>query len=329
MVSSLPPVSLGTSAGMTGVSTAHTSRRLAVASPNSITFWQQDEAQWSCISSLELPLPFFLFSLSHDGRKCAVVVHEPRGEVIHVYLVGSCILTATFVTVRGTTTALSWSPQGEVVSGNDEGWVYVWDFSKAFEPFGFQYAYKANLETLAEHPITAIAWSPNARSLATCEQDDVLVRLRDTRYDVLLALTYPSGKFLPVQAVAWSPGSQHLAVGRGSRVEIWARKARKTPLASFVNASGRTLTSLIWLSSGTQVLAANLHGDLCLWEVATGRLRQWEVGTGIALALSAGGLVVMGRQDGLVHLYDPVQQSPTGTGEQPARLSAVGNARER
>src|SRR6266567_6595493 len=312
MSSSLQVVSEWKLEEVTGVGIAQASRCLAFAGPSTITFWQQVETQWACVSTLEIPMSFSLFVLSPDGRKCAVVVQELDGEQIHVYLTRSATLTAKFPVVRGHTTSLTWSPQGDVVSGSSDGWIYVWDFAKAFEPFAFQLAYKAHLQAAEGKSIEILAWSPDGTYLATCEQDDPLVRVRNVNSDVQVALASLRGRFLSIQALAWSPESLRFALSRGPRLEIWTRRPRKTPVANFESPGGQALTTLSWLSFGSHLLASNLHGDVCLWEVVTGHLTRWDVGACVSVALSSDGLLLMGRQNGLVHLYAPfeVKQEP-------------------
>ena len=124
-----------------------------------------------------------------------------------------------------------------------------------------------SLETVGHRgPITAVAYRPDGRRLATATAD--AVRIWDTAAGSLLRVLIPSGG--EVCSVAWSPDGKYLAVACHSRlhpgVSIWQVEAGRL-LRSWRAES--LVSAIAWSPDGGKLAIGTSTFDVLVWDLLT------------------------------------------------------------
>ncbi|QIS21207.1 eIF2A-related protein [Nocardia terpenica] len=210
----------------------------------------------------------------------------------------STALRVELTTVTGQfvrTAAVAWSPDGtRFLSGGGEGTARIWD--------------AGNGEPLLVLPggargIQSVAWSPEGATILTGARDGS-VRMWNAATGELLRL-FAAGEGW-VGTVSWSPdGTRFLVVGSG-----WTAEIRDA-------ATGRLVRELVgpvdlprigvWSPNGRRVLIGGCDGSLLMWDVDTGRSREWVGHTDevTSMAWSPDGCrVLTGGEDGSALVRD-------------------------
>ncbi len=165
---------------------------------------------------------------------------------------------------------------------------------------------KVTLYTYHGHTsiITGVAWSPDAKRIASASQDKTVQVWDATTGDNVL--TY-RGHTSIVTAVAWSPDGVHIAsASQDGAVQLW----NATTGAYMFTYRGHTgtVTALAWSPDGTRIAFSSWDKTVQVWDATTGkRLLTYRGHTSIvtAVAWSPDGLhIASASDDHTVQVWD-------------------------
>lgn len=160
---------------------------------------------------------------------------------------------------RGTITDVKFSPDGSALATADSsGLVTLWGI-----PSGT--VLRAFRSHSPGYGVTAMAFSPDSRLLATTSYLEFVVRLWDPR-DGKLCRTLSSAPF-GVRAMAFSPQGGLLAMAHSDgSVALWGvEEGRET---ASVSASSKSLMSLAFSGDGRMLATGGADGCVRIWDVA-------------------------------------------------------------
>ena len=149
-----------------------------------------------------------------------------------------------------------WSPNGTLMASAFSGAgygnvVYIWNTTTG-----------KTLLTYRGHSdyITALAWSPNGKYIASCDASGTVQVWNATTGTLLVKLS------VTAQSLAWSPDSTRIVTG-SSNVEVWDALTGKLLLThpGFINGVG----SVAWSPDGTRIASAGTHIEI--WNAQTGK----------------------------------------------------------
>ena len=160
-------------------------------------------------------------SWASDGQTIATSSH---GGVVRVWNASSGQeIHGLFLDAQVPMRALAFAPSGgQLAVGGDDGVVRLWNGLTCQQPgqgqFGGQCEDMPQRLHAHSKPVRAVAWSPDARFLATAGDDN------------MVAIWYPGQGQTPlltirhqaaVLALAWSPNGRQVATASGNVVTIW------------------------------------------------------------------------------------------------------------
>jgi len=155
-------------------------------------------------------------------------------------------------------------------------------------------------------PIQALAWSPDARLMATGSKNGAAV-VWDADTDNERA-RLASSNDAAVLSVAFSPDSRLLAiVGTDKSLRLWNFQSAGPP--QIFGTANNVLTRVAFAQDGRRIFASSLDGTVNMWDLAAGTRSPSPVivaGAAIrALALSPDGkTIATGQVDGRVRLWN-------------------------
>ena len=192
------------------------------------------------------------------------------------------------------------SPDGKllVTSGND-GTARIWDLSSGRCLRILQHA--AGKTTLR------VALHPEGRVLATCSEEDPLVKLWDVLTGDLLKSFYGHTQWSG--RVAFNPEGTFLACGCGDgTVELWEMKDQSNPQFFRMLIGHHHHLSVLAFAQHGLLATQSLGENVRLWDVHSGKLLRTIQGYSRLIASNAfspdGKLLVQGDANGMVRLYD-------------------------
>ncbi len=120
------------------------------------------------------------------------------------------------------------------------------------------------------YPVTALAWSPNSKSIASSAgvpHAGNTIQIQDAATGKVI-VNY-SGHTTPVNAIAWSPDGTRIASGDGysdfpSTVQVWDTAAGRR-LLTYQGHTGAVL-SVAWSPDGTRIASGGQNGMLQIWQ---------------------------------------------------------------
>jgi Tol biopolymer transport system component len=131
------------------------------------------------------------------------------------------------------------------------------------------------LRQLSDQDGTAVAWSPDGKTLATGSFKKT-VDFWQVDSGRLVATLHLADV---VYALAWSPNGRTLAAGsQNGDVELWDTRSHKLRMRIQESDNG-VIESLVWSHDGSTLMAASSNGTIRLWRASSGR-RLSEVNDG-------------------------------------------------
>jgi WD40 repeat protein len=230
----------------------------------------------------------------------------------------------------GEVEAMAFSPDGKTLActshGHDPGrahdprqgpeeWgeIRLWDVSTGRELSSFR---------AHDNRVTALAFSPDSRTLATSGRDDY-VRLWDAATEKEVASLRRLGE--SACCMAFSQDGKRLAASGPFRVWLWDVESR-AELHSFAWSKGARAPAL---SPDLQTLALDFHQDMDLWDMGTGAVRltlpDHRGSANCAAFRPDGRTVAVGssREAGRTRYVTEVKLWDPATGEERATLKAA------
>ena len=218
--------------------------------------------------------PIFIFN-EHAGNVTAVA-WSPDGSRIasaginKVVLVWETVTGRVFFTFNKHSdhvTTLAWSPTGtSIASGSDDCTIQVWEplkdgrtnfFTSLFVPQRRIYTYPRH-----DHKVTAVAWSPDGRRIASTSADRTM-----QVWDVdtgKLGFIYQNSS-ASMNAVSWSSDSRYLAAASNDKtVHVWDSITRNS-ITTYLGHTGY-VTAVAWSPDRTAIASASVDRTVQVWK---------------------------------------------------------------
>ncbi|HEY7308498.1 MAG TPA: sigma-70 family RNA polymerase sigma factor [Gemmataceae bacterium] len=231
-----------------------------------------------------------LVASSTQGSPKTLLVRDAKtGKVVHQLVHPADVGQAVF-SPDGKTLAV---PRG---TWGQPGWIALWDLSSGKE-----------LGTLTGHKntVSALAFSPDGKKLASCSSRDATIRLwdLDSRKELRQALSLPSVQY----HLAFSPDGKTLFSSGANQVRLWDVAAwRERQVAQGPNA---LIGAFAFSPDGRRAASAS-GKTIWLWNMATGeRIRSLEGHeTDVrGLAFSTDGTALISTSESHVHHRSPMK----------------------
>lgn len=200
---------------------------------------------------------------SPDGTRLASASSD---KTVQVWEVSNGRLIATYSGHAQPVYALAWSPDGKrIASGSGDRTVQIWEPVKDTRTNFFVAIFSLNTRpfTYRGHAqkITALAWSPDGRRIASTSNDKTM-----QVWDVVngrLGFIYhnPSSA---MNAVAWSSDSRYLTAGSNDKTaQVWDAITRKS-LATYSGHTGY-VTTVAWSPDRGRIASAGVDRTIQVW----------------------------------------------------------------
>lgn len=210
-------------------------------------------------------------------------------------------LLCDFAGHESTITDIGWKPQraagpSETVASICYGGVRMWQ--RGYDAAIRKFDWKGSS--------LAMAWSPDARYLATGDQDSS-VHFWIVKRGIDLQMT---GYATKVKELAWDRGSRYLATGGGAIVTVWdcggKGPERSEPIS--LERHSDKVNAVQFQPQGSMLASAGEDGALYLWSLdePDEPLAQAHVASAITFLCwtSDGTRIIIGCADGELRLYD-------------------------
>jgi RNA polymerase sigma factor (sigma-70 family) len=162
--------------------------------------------------------------------------------------------------------AVAFAPQrGYFASGGDEEVVHLWRDGIGRDPVRLDTSGDPAMAVKFSRGVVALAFSPDAATLATAGPGDLLRvwRVAAPRPNVIPLAISPGG----VTALAFSADGRHLAsAGEEGKVRLWDRGTNR-PVQDFLGHEGR-VSSVVFLPEG-RLASGGADGTIRLWQAST------------------------------------------------------------
>jgi WD40 repeat protein len=175
--------------------------------------------------------------------------------------------------------------------------------------------------------VSAVAWSPNGRSLLS-GSDDHTARLWDTQFDQELLPLGGAKRGEALEASFDPTGRRIVSAGTDGTARVWSVRGRHL---LHVLAHKQAVEKAEFSPDGRLVVTASLDGTAAIWSPASGaRLRTLQVGSPVYVARFSpdGTVVVTGDADGGIRLWRTNDGRLLGTGKQQGAVTDAAFARD-
>jgi RNA polymerase sigma factor (sigma-70 family) len=192
--------------------------------------------------------------------------------------------------------------RGYFASGGDEEAVHLWMDGIGRPPVPLDTSGDPALAEKYSRGVLALAFSPDAATLATAGPGELLRvwRVAAPRPNVIPLARYPGG----VTALAFSADGRHLAAAsEDGKVHLWDRSTNR-PVQEFQGHEGR-VSSVVFLPDG-RLASGSTDGTIRLWQASTGKqVDLWRGHPGVTALVGTpeGGTLVSGGADGTICLW--------------------------
>ena len=267
-------------------------------SGNAVQTWNTTD--WKLIKAL--PLGATALAWSTDGSKLSLMT----GSTVTLWDAAADKALPT-LDATGPASRVMWTTDKLMASGIGTNVVSVWDIATG------KLARKLEGHTA---PITAIAWTPNGKTVASASADKT-VRVWDAQKGELLKKL--EGHTEAVSVLSWAPSGKQLASGSHDKsVRLWDTVTGKS-LKTLDNHPA-AVTIMDW--NGKMLVAGGPSKTVFVWNTATGQtVRKLEVsGQAESLSWSPDGKVIAtGGADDSLRIMNPAN------GATLFKLSLVGD----
>jgi WD40 repeat protein len=224
---------------------------------------------------------------SPDGK---YVASSGYGSTVHIWnaYTGENLLLYrdnTFVDPILDTFALAWSPDGEHIASAcsfkyTDQTIHVWNALTGQTIL--KYRGHSGFTLLASFSVTAVAWSPDGRYIASSGSDKKIKKMKFdlTESNKSIHLWNPeTGRHILtcgedtgwIHDIAWSPDNRYIAsAGSNKAVSIW--DARTGENIFIYQGHTKDVRAIAWSPDGSRIASASNDHTVRLWEAFTGQL---------------------------------------------------------
>lgn len=159
--------------------------------------------------------------------------------------------------------ALQFASDSVLVSASDDKTLRVWNVGRGK---GAMLEYKSNI-VAHDRPVTAIAISPDGKTIASVSEDSLLKTWRLDSGGLEHRIRAGDGS---VMAVAFSPDGKTIATGDESgKIKLW--DAMKGSPVAFTGSHDRAVTALTFSQDGKTLVSGSEDRTLRYWNIMSGQ----------------------------------------------------------
>lgn len=164
-----------------------------------------------------------------------------------------------------TASVVAWSMDGDRIAASHGERIYVWDTASLENESEDKSGFPMMILSGHEGSNTAIAWSPDGKSLATGGRDRTVIIWDSESGDLLYRL---EGHENTIWSVVWSPDGLRIASSGGldDSIIIWDAQSGKQ--VGKVPGDTYGLFGLAWSPNGNSLAAGTGYGRVLIWDVS-------------------------------------------------------------
>ena len=233
-------------------------RMCARAGDSGVKLWE--EGNPVARNTLRSPGPMYAAAFSPDGVKIATFDVSGVVQAVRFWDVqkGASLGNCTVASLSLSSEVRGWSPDNEILAVGGQAGVAL-----------FQAPWKEATFVKRPQGVTALAWSPDAKLLATVGKDRK-IHLLNGKGEVAEEVRLPE-VVTPSLVPAWSPDGKELAIATADKkVIVWDRKEKRVTYRFLGHT--RPLKAVAYLGDGRTLVSASA-GGVRFWDLLKGGLR--------------------------------------------------------